>query len=68
MGLYTPFVGRLSFSCRPATTQAPLKRGGVKTTLLGVRHVRIISIIIPNYGMHPIIKGVCNEAYSECKG
>ena len=63
MGLYTPFVGRLSFSCRPATTQA-----GVKMTLLGVRHVRIISITIPNYGMHPIIKGVCNEASSECKG
>ena len=56
MGLYTPFVGRLSFSCRPATTQAPLKRG-LKTTLLGVRHVRIISITIPNYGIHPIIKG-----------
>lgn len=55
MGLYTPFVGRLSFSCRPATTQAHLN--GDKTTLLGVRHVRIISITIPNYGIHPIIKG-----------
>ncbi len=30
MGLYTPFVGRLSFSCRPATTQAPLKRIKIK--------------------------------------
>lgn len=45
-----------------------LHLSGVKMTLLGVRHVRIISITIPNYGMHPIIKGVCNEASSECKG
>ena len=56
MGLYTPFVGRLSFSCRPATTQAHLN--GDKNDLPRVRvDVRIISITIPNYGIHPIIKG-----------